>query len=92
VGGQQLGALPTAPFGLPSLYWPLYDRIPGVGRALVISGQGVRVDSRRNVRISMTETCGHRRLRHAAREQVRRVRVAERVETAVLDSGFGFVE
>lgn len=34
---------------------PLDDRIPGIGRALVIRGQSVSVDSRRDVGIGMAE-------------------------------------
>lgn len=71
-----------------SLHRSLYDGVPGVGRALVVGGQGVSVNSRRDVRIGMAETCRYRGQRNAVRKQVRSVRVPQGVKAAVLDSGF----
>jgi hypothetical protein len=46
------------------LHRPADDRVPGVGRALVVCAQGVSVNSRRDVRIGMTEACRYRRQRN----------------------------
>lgn len=70
------------------LHRPIDDRVPSVGRALVVGGQGVSVDSRRDVRIGMAETCRYRGQRNAVRKQVRGVRMPQSVKAAVLDSGF----
>ena len=70
------------------MHRPFDDRVPGVSRALVVSGEGVSVDSRRDVRIGMAETCRYRGQRNAVRKQVRGVGVPQGVKAAGLDSGF----
>jgi hypothetical protein len=70
-----------------SLYFPLQELVPLIRRSLVIGGQGVSVNCRGNVRVSVTQSSRHDWKRNSVGQQTARVSVSQCVERCITDPG-----